>query len=106
MTATHVLDSQQSSSLQPSRSAERVSFFLMNTLRVGNAVSLHSREAMRLSLLASSGNAWITQTSGAAQAEDLFLGAGQTLDVAPSQHVVLEPAAQQAVRYQWERRKG
>ncbi|QIL81713.1 DUF2917 domain-containing protein [Diaphorobacter sp. HDW4A] len=107
MTTIHVLNAQQFTHQPspPSQTVERVDFFRMNTLRVGNAVSLRSREPMRLRLLACSGQAWVTQTvSDNAQAEDLFLFAGQLLDVAPGQHLVLEPAGEQAVRYQWERR--
>ncbi|MBF5003952.1 DUF2917 domain-containing protein [Diaphorobacter caeni] len=107
MTTAHVPVTQQwsLSRSQPSVPSERVEFFETNILRSGLAASLRSREPMRLRLLASSGHAWITLTAvGAERSEDLFLFAGQMLDVAPGRHLVLEPVAGQAVRFAWERR--
>lgn len=100
MTAIHVPDSQQSSSVAPLR------FFDLHTLRAGNAVSLRSRRPMRLQLLACSGSAWITlgdapRREAAPADQDLVLAAGQVLEVRAGRHVVLEPLAGQAVRYRW-----
>ncbi len=100
MPTVYVPDSQQS------RSMQRLGFFDLNTLRAGHAVSLRSRSAMLLTLVASSGPAWVTFTQPPSpdllEAEDLLLVAGQALRVQPGQHLVMEPLGEQAVRYQWE----
>ncbi|MPM42585.1 hypothetical protein SDC9_89251 [bioreactor metagenome] len=99
MTTLHVPNSQQCVPVRVE------SFFQMYTLRAGNAISWRSRKPMVLRLLACSGQAWITlarKPRGAeSEAEDLFLVAGQQLQVAPGEHLVMEAAAAQAVRYQW-----
>ncbi|MDR2333523.1 MAG: DUF2917 domain-containing protein [Burkholderiaceae bacterium] len=101
MIAIHVPDSQQSTGI-----TARHGFFDLNTLRAGHAVSLKSRKSMQLRLLSCSGNAWVTCAPAggggdAAGAQDLILAAGESLTVRPGQHLVMEPFAEQSVRYQW-----
>ncbi len=104
MTAISVPDSQQC------RSAARVGFFDMHTLRAGNAISLQCRrKRMELRLLDSSGQAWITQSppdssrNGQNESEDVILSAGQSLRIERGSRLVMEPVGGQPVRYQWVR---
>ncbi|MBS0392767.1 MAG: DUF2917 domain-containing protein [Proteobacteria bacterium] len=91
MTASHALNSQQSSDQDRCR------------LGAGVARSLMPKTAMQLRVL--SGRAWVTLNDGPhgwrEESGDLLLLAGQSLNVAPGQHAVIEPLGHEALDYQW-----
>ncbi|MFI8618710.1 DUF2917 domain-containing protein [Acidovorax sp. NPDC077693] len=71
------------------------------TVLPGNAVSLTPRAA--LALRVAEGHAWVTLDAGpygtGAEAGDVFLHAGQTLQIAAGQHAVVEPLGTQRLQY-------
>lgn len=77
-------------------------FAMPMMLRPGHVVSLRSRRPMQLKVLAPGGIAWVTRTTRGVAADDLVLAAGQSLDVGAGEHLVMEAATGQPVRYQWE----
>ncbi|MBS0300828.1 MAG: DUF2917 domain-containing protein [Proteobacteria bacterium] len=74
-------------------------------LAAGTARSLHPRAAMQLRVL--SGRAWVTLDDGPhgwrEGSGDLLLHAGQSLNVAPGRHAVIEAVGHEALQYQWRR---
>jgi hypothetical protein len=66
------------------------------TVAAGAAVSLAPRAAMTLRI--AEGQAWVTQGTG-----DVFLCAGQSVEVAPGQLVVIEPLGGRRLQYRWTR---
>ncbi|WP_298207560.1 DUF2917 domain-containing protein [Acidovorax sp.] len=67
----------------------------------GTAVRLAPKAAMALRI--SEGQAWVTLGNGLGDNSDLFLCAGQTLDVAAGQSVVMEPLGDRRVQFRWAR---
>lgn len=72
-----------------------------STLLPGQAASLTPRTA--LALRVAEGHAWVTLDAGpygtGAEAGDVFLHAGQTLQIAAGQHAVVEPIGSQRLQY-------
>lgn len=98
MTASHVLNLQQSSAIG------RVAAQDVCVLVAGSARSLRPRIPMALRVM--SGRAWVTLDDGPNGASDqaagdLFLHAGQTLWVAAGQHAVVEPLGTEMLQFRW-----
>jgi len=72
-----------------------------STLLPGQAASLTPRAP--LALRVAEGHAWVTLDAGpygtGAEAGDVFLHAGQTLQIAAGQHAVVEPIGTQRLQY-------
>jgi hypothetical protein len=99
MTASHVLNFQQSSARERSAEAE------LYRLDTGCAHSLRPRSPMALRI--ATGRAWVTVYDGPESACDLapgdiFLQAGQTYWIAAGQHAVIEPLGTEPVRYRFD----
>lgn len=74
-----------------------------STLLPGHAVSLSPRTPMALRVV--EGHAWVTLDAGpygtGAEAGDVFLHPGQTLQIAAGQHAVVEPLNTQRLQYRF-----
>ena len=66
------------------------------TLAAGAVVSLVPKAAMTLRI--AEGHAWVTQGTG-----DVFLCAGQSLEVVPGQRLVIESLGGRRLQYRWTR---
>lgn len=71
------------------------------TVAAGVAVSLAPRAAMTLRI--AEGQAWVTLGKGLGDSSDVFLCAGQSLQVAAGQSVVVEPLNGRRLQYRWVR---
>lgn len=71
------------------------------TLLAGQAASLSPRAPVALRV--AEGQAWVTLDAGpygtGAEAGDVFLHAGQTLQIAAGQHAVVEPVGRERLQY-------
>lgn len=71
------------------------------TVPAGQATSLNPRSPIALRV--AEGQAWVTLDAGpygtGAEAGDVFLHAGQTLQIAAGQHAVVEPVGRQRLQY-------
>ncbi len=99
MSASHVLNFQQSSARERSSGAD------VHRLDAGCAHSLRPRAPMALRI--ASGRVWVTMDGGPdgacdLAAGDIFLQAGQTLWIAAGQHAVIEPLGKEPVQYRFE----
>lgn len=71
------------------------------TVAAGAAVSLAPQSAMTLRI--AEGQAWVTLGQGVGDSTDVFLCAGQSLQVAAGQSVVMEPLGGRRLQYRWTR---
>ena len=94
MTASHVLNPQQSSACAGQAPC---------LLASGSTHSLRPRVPMRLRVV--SGRAWVTLGTGAQgwgeASGDVVLHPGQGMDVAAGRRAVIEPLGREPLRYQW-----
>lgn len=72
------------------------------TVAAGAAATLVPRSAMTLRI--AEGQAWVTLGKGPGDSSDLFLCAGQSVQVAAGQSVVVEPLGGRRLQYRWTRR--
>jgi len=71
------------------------------SVATGAAVSLAPRAAMTLRI--AEGQAWVTLGKGLGDSSDVVLCAGQSLQVAAGQSVVVEPLGEHRLQYRWTR---
>ena len=93
MTISHTFKFQSAAASAPASGA--------STLLAGQAASLSPRAPVALRV--AEGQAWVTLDAGpygtGAEAGDVFLHAGQTLQIAAGQHAVVEPVGRQRLQY-------
>ena len=97
MTASHVLNSQQSNAC-PGAAGQAPCL-----LASGTTHRLHPRAPMQLRVV--SGQAWVTLGTGAQgwreAGGDVVLRPGQSVCVAAGRRAVVEPLGREPLRYQW-----
>lgn len=92
--------SQSLSFFRPSRAVSISAAGGPGTVAPGAALSLAPKSAMTLRI--AEGQAWVTLGDGADdRSSDVFLCAGQTLQVAAGQPVVVEAIGGRTVQYRW-----
>ena len=97
MTTSHAL------TFQFPRAAARTAAGVTHTVAPGTAIRLAPRAPMALRI--AEGQAWITLGQGVATNDDLVLCAGQTLQVAVGQRVVVEPLGDRRLQYRLTRQE-